>query len=431
MTELPLTVKMSVSDSGSYGLQVQSDSEEVTLANEVSIGSGGGGISSTARDLLDYILEHATYTEPDMQEYIDDLYIALGGSFTYYTVTNTLTHVSNSNTASQVRDGESYSGTLTADLGYEISSVTVTMGGIDITSTAYDSGVVSISTVTGNVIIIATATEIPVVVTYSITNTLTHVTNSNASVSVDANDPYTATLTAETDYTIDSVTITMGNVDITSTAYNSGTGAISIVSVTGNVVITASASATPTHYTGYVEVNSPTISDNILTVGDAKFIKSNQLFSPGDNTWTVRCKARRTSALGSYGDLYGSVNSDNSSARGFLLEFSRSDGGIGAMFVSSNGTSWDISSSGQSGFPSSSDTWILYEISFTGTTYEAKYSTDDGSTWTTAKTVTSSAKLIGGYAVGFGVKRNGYYRGDVDLSECKIWINNQLWWSAI
>ena len=33
----------------------------------------------------------------------------------------------------------------------------------------------------------------------------------------------------------------MGGTDITSTAYNSGTGAISITSVTGNIVITATA----------------------------------------------------------------------------------------------------------------------------------------------------------------------------------------------
>lgn len=312
--------------------------------------TGGGGISPTARDLLDYILEHATYIQPDMQTYIDQLYIALGGTITTYTITNTLTNCSNLNTDVQINGGYPYSGALIADLGYEM----------------------------------------------------------------------------------DSVTVTMGDTDITSSAYDSLTGAITISNVSGNIVIVAEATAvTPVHYTGYIEVGNPTITNNILTVGDAKFIKSNQLFSPGDNTWTVRCKARRTSTLGSYGDLYGSVNSDNSSARGFLLEFSRSDGGIGAMFVSSNGTSWDISTTAQSSFPSSSNTWILYEISFTGTTYEAKYSTDDGSTWTTAKTVTSSAKLIGGYAVGFGVKRNGYYRGDVDLSECKIWIDGQLWWSAI
>lgn len=46
-------------------------------------------------------------------------------------------------------------------------------------------------------------------------------------------------LSAITGYSIASVAITMGGVDITSTAYNSSTGQIYIASVTGNVVITA------------------------------------------------------------------------------------------------------------------------------------------------------------------------------------------------
>lgn len=121
--------------------------------------TGGGGISPTARDLLDYILEHATYTEPNMQEYIDALYIALGGSFTYYTVTNTLSHVTNSNVATQVREELSYTATLTADTDYTIGSVTITMGNVDITSTAYDSATstITIANVTGDIVITASA----------------------------------------------------------------------------------------------------------------------------------------------------------------------------------------------------------------------------------------------------------------------------------
>lgn len=120
---------------------------------------GGGSISPTARELLDYILEHATYTEPNMQEYIDALYIALGGSLTYYTVTNTLSHITNSNVATQVREELSYTATLTADTDYTIDSVTITMGGVDITSTAYNSGTgaISIASVTGEVVITASA----------------------------------------------------------------------------------------------------------------------------------------------------------------------------------------------------------------------------------------------------------------------------------
>ena len=76
---------------------------------------------------------------------------------------------------------------------------------------------------------------------YSITNNLTNVSNSNTDASADSGDAYTGTLSADAGYTIASVVITMGGIDITSTAYTSGTGAISIASVTGNIVITASA----------------------------------------------------------------------------------------------------------------------------------------------------------------------------------------------
>lgn len=53
---------------------------------------------------------------------------------------------------------------------------------------------------------------------------------------------FTITLTAASGYTIDTVTVTMNSTDITSTAYNSSTGVISIASVTGAIVITATAS---------------------------------------------------------------------------------------------------------------------------------------------------------------------------------------------
>lgn len=76
----------------------------------------------------------------------------------------------------------------------------------------------------------------------TITNTLTHVSNSNATVSVEDGTAYSGTLAADTNYQIDSVAITMDGTDITSTVYNSSTGAISIAAVTGNVVITAVAS---------------------------------------------------------------------------------------------------------------------------------------------------------------------------------------------
>jgi hypothetical protein len=71
----------------------------------------------------------------------------------------------------------------------------------------------------------------------------TNVTNSNSATSIEVNKPYIATLGAETGYTLDvsSVQVTMGGVDITSFVFNSTTGVIYIASVTGNIVITATA----------------------------------------------------------------------------------------------------------------------------------------------------------------------------------------------
>lgn len=107
----------------------------------------------------------------------------------------------------------------------------------------------------------------------SITNSLSHVSNSNAAVSVEDGAAYTATLTADSGYTMGSVVIKMGGTDITSTAYTASSGAISIASVTGDVVITAVATKVVT-YTNLVPtaVNSSGVS---APYTDGKYLGSN------------------------------------------------------------------------------------------------------------------------------------------------------------
>lgn len=74
-----------------------------------------------------------------------------------YSVTNNLTNVSSSNTSKSAKEGSAYTAELTADSGHTLSTITVTMGGTDITSTAVSSGTINIASVTGNVVITATA----------------------------------------------------------------------------------------------------------------------------------------------------------------------------------------------------------------------------------------------------------------------------------
>ena len=61
-------------------------------------------------------------------------------------------------TAATVYINDQLTVTLTAGDGYTLGDVTVMMGGVDVTATAYAGGIVSIAEVTGNVVITATAT---------------------------------------------------------------------------------------------------------------------------------------------------------------------------------------------------------------------------------------------------------------------------------
>lgn len=76
-------------------------------------------------------------------------------------------------------------------------------------------------------------------VSYTVTNTLTKCSTSNPSTV--AAGSYFAVLTPDDGYTLSSVEVTVGGTDKTSTAYNSANGTIYIASVTGNIVIEATA----------------------------------------------------------------------------------------------------------------------------------------------------------------------------------------------
>lgn len=79
-----------------------------------------------------------------------------------YNVVHNLTHVSSNNNIETVVEGNAFTATLTASNGYVLDTVTVTMGGVDITATAYSGGVVNITSVTGDIVITAIAEVIPV-----------------------------------------------------------------------------------------------------------------------------------------------------------------------------------------------------------------------------------------------------------------------------
>lgn len=74
----------------------------------------------------------------------------------YYSVTSTLTNCTSNNSTKTVVEGGSYAATIIAKDGYELKSVTVTMGGSPV---SVSGGSISIANVTGDIVITAVAEE--------------------------------------------------------------------------------------------------------------------------------------------------------------------------------------------------------------------------------------------------------------------------------
>lgn len=140
-------------------LNTQAKEDLVSAINELYgiCGTAGEGISNNAKQLLIGILRNGVYTS-DQAENISALESALNdGTVETCSVISYLTNVTGSNTAQRVLNGGAYSNRLTAEEGYVLTSVNVTMGGVDITSEVCADGMILIPAVTGEVVITAWA----------------------------------------------------------------------------------------------------------------------------------------------------------------------------------------------------------------------------------------------------------------------------------
>lgn len=135
--------------------------------------SGTSGLTTAQVNALDGMFKIAAYTTDAA-----DAYAAFKTAFgiedapapdepdvpvvNKYTITNMLENVTTSNPVTSVSENSSYMSTLTPDDGYTLEggTVSVTMGGEDITATAYADGVITIAAVTGAVVITAAAVAV-------------------------------------------------------------------------------------------------------------------------------------------------------------------------------------------------------------------------------------------------------------------------------
>ena len=210
----------------------------------------------------------------------------------YYSVTNNLTNVTNSNSASSVLEGESYSATLSVSSDYNLTDVQITMGGTNITSSAYNGETheIYISSVSGNITITASATKI---VYYSVMWQLSNVSvsggNQPSTVLGGSTFHYTIQTNSDANYEINSIQVLMGNNDITSTAVTAGgegekSVTITIDSVSGNIKIIVSAVVAikvlnDCTWAEISQISSSGQAANTFSVGDQKEIVLNGRFA--------------------------------------------------------------------------------------------------------------------------------------------------------
>lgn len=150
----------------------------------------------------------------------------------------------------------------------------------------------------------------------TITKNLTGCTVNNSLSKVEYGDSYTATITADDGKGLTSVVIKMGGVDITSTAYTAGSGAINIAKVTGTVTITAVATIPSVTYT---------ITRNLINVASSNTANSIAENAPYTTTLSPTGTYKK---LGAITVTMGGVNISTSAVSGSTITIAKVTGNI-------------------------------------------------------------------------------------------------------
>lgn len=197
---------------------------------DIPLSAGGNGLTAAQINALDGMFKVCAFIKADISAEYNEFCAAFdieaatitgisatysGGSVPAGTALDDLTGIV---VTAQYSDGSTATVT-----GYTLSGE-ITEGSNTITVTYQ--GKTATFTVTGTA----------VAQVYTVTNNLTNVTNSNLQTEV-TDGFYSATLTVADGYSMQSVVITMGGVDVTDSVY--GDGSILITAVTGDIVITA------------------------------------------------------------------------------------------------------------------------------------------------------------------------------------------------
>ena len=172
---------------------------------------------------------------------------------------------------------------------------------------------------------------------------------------------------------------------------------------------------------------SPTIQNGIVsnfTLND--YVGIPNQFSPGSSNWEIVFKWHTPSVFVNDATILGT------SIYGIVIN--TGSNGQTRLYLSSNGSSWNILAGAASSNTLSVNTDYYLRLSYNGTSgYKFDVSTDNGQ-WTTYNSTSSTALLSGSCYINFGIWRDGYTTatagGSIDLKESYCKIGDNYFWQG-
>lgn len=174
----------------------------------------------------------------------------------------------------------------------------------------------------------------------------------------------------------------------------------------------------------YEVVGSPVITDDGIASGFSKsnYVLTREIDLTNHNTWncTIKINTNDVSSLqflGGFGNSASFGMSTNINTNGTL-----------SLYLSTNGTQWDLADGVKSTLALSEKTEYYLKRSFDGQNYKVDVSTDNKS-WTNYITFKSSTKINQSKlkaCLGNFVNLNNPFNGTIDLNACKFEIDGNL-----
>ena len=233
VVDTSLTVQGAAADSAKVGQEISDLKSQIETK---------GGLSNDAKIALVNGFAHVGWDDQHGKDYYDAIVDALDIQIPCTGIALSESSISSLSEGSATTITASVTPSNTTDAVIWSSSnesvATVSAGVI----TGVSEGICTITATCGNQTATCSVTVIFSGTSYSVTNTLSNCSTSNSSTSVHENATYTATITVDEGYELlnGSVTVMLGNNDVTLTAFNYSTKEITIVA-TGDIAITANA----------------------------------------------------------------------------------------------------------------------------------------------------------------------------------------------